>query len=124
LVCADETARRRAEQHFSTVVAAIEEGVVVVGSTGLVESVNPAAERILGIREHGAVGQPAVNAKLFDETGAPIPASSHPAEQTRLTGQPQNTRIVCITRSDGSRIWLSLSCRVLDSEDDTPCAVV
>jgi diguanylate cyclase (GGDEF)-like protein/PAS domain S-box-containing protein len=124
LVCADETARRRAEQHFSTVVAAIEEGVVVVGATGLVESVNPAAERILGVKEHTSIGQPASNAKLYDETGAPIPAAEHPSEQTRLTGQAQNARIVCIKRSDGSRIWLSMSCRVLDSQDDTPCAVV
>ena len=49
LVCADETARRRAEQHFSTVIAALEEGVVVIGPTGFVESANPAAERILGV---------------------------------------------------------------------------
>jgi diguanylate cyclase (GGDEF)-like protein/PAS domain S-box-containing protein len=124
LVCADETARKRAEQHFTTVVAAIEEGVIVVGPTGIVESVNPAAERILGVRQQTAVGSSADNAELYDETGARIPASEHPAAVTRRTGRPQNGRIVRIVRPNGARLWLSLSCRVLNSEADLPSAVV
>ncbi|MFY2859373.1 PAS domain-containing protein, partial [Mycobacterium sp. THU-M104] len=43
----------RAEQHFQTVVAALEEGVVVISAEGIVESVNPAALRIMGMRETG-----------------------------------------------------------------------
>jgi diguanylate cyclase (GGDEF)-like protein/PAS domain S-box-containing protein len=121
LICADETARRRAEEHFTTVVAALEEGVVVVGSTGLVESVNPAAERILGIREPDFVGTPTILAELYDESGAHIP---EPWSRTRLSGQPQNERIVSVGRPDDSRIWLSLSCRALNPQDDHPSAVV
>jgi PAS domain S-box-containing protein len=50
LLCSDQTARRRAEQHFQSVVTSLEEGVVVVvGSDGRIESVNPAAGRVLGI---------------------------------------------------------------------------
>ena len=124
LICADETARRRAEQHFTTVVAAIDEGVIVVGKTGLVESVNPAADRILGIRGHDVIGTPTAMAELYDETGERIPASNDPSAHTRRTGQPRNGRIVRTVRSDRTHIWLSLSCRALNSESDPPWAVV
>ena len=124
LICADETARRRAEQHFTTVVAALEEGVIVVGPTGLVESANRAAERILGIREQEVVGLPTTLAELYDETGGRLPASNYLSARTRLTGEPQNGKILSMTRPDGERIWLSLSCHALDHGGDGPSAVV
>ncbi len=123
LICADETARRRAEQYFTTVVAAIEEGVIVIGSTGLVEAMNPAAERILGVTQEETYGAPSTLAELYDETGAPIPLSNYPTAHTRRTGRPRNGLIVCSVRPDGSRVWLSMSCRALDP-DDLPAAVV
>ncbi len=124
LICADETARRRAEQHFTTVVAAIEEGVIVIGEAGEVESVNPAAERILGIRADEAVGAPSSTAELYDEAGTRLPRSGYPTVHTRQTGEPRNGQIVCSVRPDGSRVWLSLSCRALNPEGDRPFAVV
>ncbi|HWC83200.1 MAG TPA: EAL domain-containing protein [Pseudonocardiaceae bacterium] len=124
LVCADETARRRAEQHFTTVVAALEEGVVVVGPTGLVESANPAAERILGITEDEVMGESSSLAELYDESGAPIPEAAYPTALTRRTGLPQNTRIVQVRRPDGRTIWISIACRALDMEGDPPHAAV
>ncbi|MGH3758396.1 sensor domain-containing protein [Actinophytocola sp.] len=124
LICADETARRRAEQHFTTVVAAIEEGVIVVSATGHVESVNPAAERILGISEQDALGQPTSLAEIYDEAGERIPQSRYPTLHTRQTGQPRNGQIICVARPDGRLVWLSMSCRALNPDGDLPAAVV
>jgi diguanylate cyclase (GGDEF)-like protein/PAS domain S-box-containing protein len=125
LICADETARRRAEQHFTAVVAAIEEGIIVIGVTGLVESVNPAAERILGIRAKTVVGTVPVVTNLYNESGARVPASEYPWDHTRRTGKAQHGRIVRVDRQDKPSIWLSLSCRSLDPEGvDLPTAVV
>jgi diguanylate cyclase (GGDEF)-like protein/PAS domain S-box-containing protein len=124
LICADETARRRAERHYTTVVAAIEEGVMVIGPTGLIDSVNPAAERILGIREHTAVGMPTTGAELYDETGARIPVTDGPAAHTRRTGQPRHGLIVRVSRPAGDLVWLSLSFRALNPERGLPAAVV
>jgi diguanylate cyclase (GGDEF)-like protein/PAS domain S-box-containing protein len=124
LVCADETARRRAEQHFTTVVASLEEGVLVVGPTGLVESVNPAAERVLGLREERLVGSPTTVCPLFDEKGARLPESEYPCVQTRRTGLPQNGRVLRLRRPDGRDIWLSVSCRPLNQVNTYPAAVV
>ncbi|MGW6929887.1 sensor domain-containing protein [Lentzea sp. NPDC054927] len=124
LICADETARRRAEHHFTAVVAAIEEGVLVVGATGLVESVNPAAERILGIRAQEVIGQPASLAELHDESGQPIPQSQYPSATTRATGRSQHGRILRALRPDGTRVWLSLSARALAQDGTLPSATV
>ena len=123
LVCADETAQRRAEQHFTTVVTSLEEGVVVVGSTGLIESANPAARRILNTTEE-LVGASSTFFHLYDETGTRIPKSDYPPAETRRTGIPQNGRVVCVRSPDGKRVWLSLSCRSLDSGAKPPHPVV
>ena len=53
VLCADQTALRRAEQHFQTVVTSLDEGVLVVAAGGEVESVNPAALRIMGVPPSG-----------------------------------------------------------------------
>jgi diguanylate cyclase (GGDEF)-like protein/PAS domain S-box-containing protein len=123
LICADETARRRAEQYFTTVVAAIEEGVIVVGPTGLIESVNPAAERILGITDE-VIGTSTSVATLYDEAGDPIPLWDFPSARTRRTGLPQNGRVLCALRPDGTHVWLSMSCSALNPPGDLPTSVV
>ncbi|WP_112264054.1 sensor domain-containing protein [Lentzea terrae] len=124
LICADETARRRAEQHFTAVVAAIGEGVLVVGSTGLVESVNPAAERILGIRAPEVIGKAASLTELHDEAGQPIPPEHFPSAITRTTGTAQHGRILRARRPDGTHVWLSLSARALAQDGRLPSATV
>ncbi|MFD4673395.1 EAL domain-containing protein [Lentzea sp. NPDC058450] len=124
LICADETARRRAEHHFTAVVAAIEEGVLVVGSTGLVESVNPAAERILGVSAHEVIGKPASLAELHDESGQPVPHSDYPSANTRANGRAQHGRILRSLRPDGTHVWLSLSARALSPDGEVPSATV
>ncbi|WP_112262169.1 sensor domain-containing protein [Lentzea terrae] len=124
LVCADETARRRAEQHFTTVVASLEEGVLVVGPSGLVESANPAAERVLGMRAERIIGSPTTACPLYDEQGARLPESEYPCVQTRRTGLPHNGRVVRVRRADGQDIWLSVSCRPLNQVNTYPASVV
>ena len=124
LVCADETARRRAEQHYTTVVASLEEGVVVVGPEGLIESVNPAAQRLLGGSEADLVGSDGTIFDLYDDAGELISLGDRPIARTRRTGHPQQGQVVCVRRPDGERAWLSLSCQPLYPEDGPPYAVV
>ena len=124
LLCADETARRRAEQHFATVVASLEEGVVVIDSTGFIESVNPAARRILGIDEAEAAGTSPAPFTLYDETGDAIALDEYPSAQTRRTGRSQNGRVVSVRRPGGQAVWISLSCHPLQADDAPPCSVV
>jgi diguanylate cyclase (GGDEF)-like protein/PAS domain S-box-containing protein len=124
LLCADETARRRAEQHFSTVVASLDEGVVVVGPAGLIESANPAAQRILGMGEEELIGLLAISLEVYDETGHRLSPRVHPAPEIPDLSSPIARRILRIRRPDGQDVWLSLTARLLNPEDAGPTSIL
>ncbi|WP_306991460.1 sensor domain-containing protein [Amycolatopsis thermophila] len=124
LVCADETARRRAERQFSTVVAALDEGVLVIGPNGRVVSANPAAEHILGISEAEMLGTPPDTWPLYDEDGRRLDPSEYPSAQLRGGGEPQQGRVMRTKRADGRIVWLSVSCRAMNPEDMPSSAFV
>ena len=117
LVCADETARRRAEQQYSTVVASLDEGVLVIGPSGRVMSANPAAERILGAPESALLGATAADWAVYDEFGRRLPPSDYPTARLRRTGVRQQARVLRVVRRDGREVWLSVSGRALNPED-------
>ena len=124
LVCADETARRRAEQQYSTVVASLDEGVLVIGPTGRVMSANPAAERILGVPEATMLGASPHEWPLYDESGRRLEPSEYPTTQLRRTGGKQQGRVLRVRRRDGRESWLSVSCRALNPEDTAATSYV
>jgi diguanylate cyclase (GGDEF)-like protein/PAS domain S-box-containing protein len=124
LVCADETARRRAEQNYRTVVASLDEGVLVMGPTGLIEAANPAACRILGVAETDLIGVPCHTLVLFTESGQWIPPDEMPSVRTRRTGITHNGLVVRLRRPDGRDVWVSLTSRQLNAEDPAAMAVV
>ncbi|MFD0919929.1 sensor domain-containing protein [Saccharopolyspora rosea] len=123
LVCADETARRRAEQDFATVVAALDEGVLVIGPDG-VESANPAAQRILGVPAERIVGSSLQDWPLHDESGAPLPFDQHPITRAQWTGVPEDSRVIRFARPDGRAVWLAVTAHALNPEDRPPHLVV
>ncbi len=124
LVCADETARRRAEQNYRTVVASLDEGVLVMGPGGLIEAANPAACRILGVAEADLIGVPCHSLTLFTEAGQWIPPDEMPSVQTRRTGVTHNGLVVRLRRPDGRDVWVSLTSRLLAPDDPAAMAVV
>ncbi|GAA0503911.1 GGDEF domain-containing protein [Saccharopolyspora subtropica] len=124
LVCADETARRQAEQDFATVVATLDEGVIVVGPDGIIESANPAAHRILGASTSELVGSAPARWSLFDESGAKLPAEDLPTVRARRTGHPERPRVVRFHRADGRSVWLAVTARALNPLDRPPHKVV
>ncbi|MEB3370072.1 sensor domain-containing protein [Saccharopolyspora mangrovi] len=122
LVCADETARRRAEQDFATVVDALNEGILVVAPTGLIVSANPAAEQILGAPRSAIVGSAPETWSMFDEAGQPL--RTHPTVSTQRSGVPQTARVLRLERPDGRSVWTSVTTRLLGPQDRPPHAVV
>ncbi|HET6500123.1 MAG TPA: EAL domain-containing protein, partial [Amycolatopsis sp.] len=124
LVCADETPQRRAERRFATVVASLEEGVLVMAPDGHIESANPAALRILGLRESEVVGAVPPLVTLLDEDGRALPDTEYPLASGRLTGTPQFGRLLRMRRRDGTEGWLSVSSRPLYPDREPPHAVV
>jgi diguanylate cyclase (GGDEF)-like protein/PAS domain S-box-containing protein len=127
LVCTDQTALRRAEQHFQTVVTTLDYGVSVVGSDGRVESSNPAAQRIFGahaeILENPPVNR-ALDFPIYDTNGHLIGADRHPLTQIGQTGTPISDYVFGVDRYDGQRVWLSASYRLLNPDDPQRSAVL
>ncbi|HVW42298.1 MAG TPA: EAL domain-containing protein [Amycolatopsis sp.] len=117
LVCADETARRRAEHLYSTVVASLDEGVIVVSPQGRLMSANPAAERILGVSAAAILGSSPFDWPIYDERGRRMDPAEYPTAQVRRTGETQQGRLMRYRRHDGREVWLSVSCHLLNPDD-------
>ena len=128
LACTDQTALRRAEKHFQTVVSSLDGGVVVVGGDGRIDSFNPAALRILGIRPGDGVYDKANRVALFpvyDPAGHPLSHDERPLAQMLGRRKLEGTFVIGVDRADtGERIWLSSSCRQLNPDDPDHSAVL
>ena len=128
MVCADLTALRRAEQHFHTVVASMDAGVVILGADGRPEMANPAAENILGTRVDELLGvyqvARVVDIPLYEPDERRLSGDEHPIVQTLKTGVALSGRILGFDRIDGRRVWLSGSCRLLDPADPPHSSVI
>ncbi|MGW4847547.1 diguanylate cyclase domain-containing protein [Nocardia brasiliensis] len=121
-----EAAQQLAEQHFTTVVSQLEEGVVVIDTEGRIESINPAARRIFGAEDSDAIiGRPidALPLTLLDANAQPLPPHRHPIARTLATGETITGYVFGVDRVDGQRRWLSGSSRLLNPDDKQSSAV-
>lgn len=125
LVCADQSALRRAEEHFTAVVESLDEGVVVLDHAGRIASANLAAKSMLGIRTGletaGRAGDLPFSVYGTDER--PISSTAHPVAVTKRTRQPSSGVIGIERRWDGRRFWLSLTATLLNPDDATSSIV-
>jgi two-component system sensor histidine kinase/response regulator len=103
------------------VLAALSEGVVIIDGTGVVTSMNDAAESILGTRRKYMVGQVLVDLpwEALDESGEPLERTSHPLIKALRSGEPQPERTLHFARRDGRVIWIATAARPLRSADGT-----
>ena len=128
LVCTDQTALRRAEQHLQTVVTTLDYGVSVIGSDGRVESSNPAAatnvRRTAPEILESRPGSRALDFPIYDTNGHLIGADRHPLTQIRQTGTPISDYVFGVDRFDGHRVWLCASYRLLNPDDVEHSAVL
>ena len=120
LVCSDQTALRRAERRFQNVVDSLVEGVVVLDADGQTEWINPAARRILGLASPGMLlrsADPSAAFPLYDADGKLLDDWHRFFVRGLTRGAPAPHEIVGFNRPDGSRRWLSVSCRLLDPSE-------
>jgi diguanylate cyclase (GGDEF)-like protein/PAS domain S-box-containing protein len=127
VLCADQTALRRAEQHFQAVVASLEGGVVVIAASGEVESVNPAALRIMGVPETGVDAvefAKLASVPIYDSAGALLSPDQWPVLKTLATSPRQGTIYGVDRLMDGQRIWVSVNWSPLDPADKERSSVL
>lgn len=124
LLCSDQTALRRAEQHFQTVVRSLDEGVVVVDHTGRLISVNPAVRRVLGLTSaDDALDYDVIADRWTVDPDAVQPKTKRPVLDTLVTGRPYQGEVYSIGE-DGERRWLSVTSRRLNPEDGERSSVL
>jgi diguanylate cyclase (GGDEF)-like protein/PAS domain S-box-containing protein len=133
VVCADTTERRRAEdarraaeQLHTTVIEAVDEGIVVADANGVIVDANPAAHRILPLG-------PELGTRLVDciagpdgIVGAdrrPLAAADHPIARALQHHEALHDVLIGLVVADTER-WLSISCRPLPSASDAPAGSV
>ena len=127
VLCADQTALRRAEQQCQMVVASLQEGVVVITADGTVESVNPATLRIFGgplTGVHAREFAKVADVPVYDPNGRLLTWDQRPVMET-LKRSPRRGCIYGLDRfSDGERIWVSINWSLLDPGDPEQSSVL
>ena len=124
VVCSDLTEQRLAEQRFATVVASLQEGVVVVGRDGCIESVNPAAEMLLGQLAEDLLGNTLAALNMVDRDRGRLVGQACPGARARATGESEDVVVgLCNADADSTR-WLSLTARAILVTDRPMYSVV
>ena len=95
------------EQLHRSVVAALDEGVVVLGPEGRAITCNDNAARILGLRPEDVVGARPPWVPLFTEDGVALDEARSPSLSAARTGTPLRDSIMRVGRTDGEDSWLS-----------------
>ena len=133
VVCADTTERRRAEEErravealHSTVIEAVDEGIIVADAAGVVVDANPAAHRILPlVIEPGArlvdciVGPDG----LVGADRRPLATADHPVARALANNETMHDVLIGLVIEDTER-WLALSCRPLPAASGAPAGTV
>jgi PAS domain S-box-containing protein len=92
-----------------TVINAINDGVISVDKQGVIQLINPAAQRIIGWGQEDAVGLSYKSViKLNDKSDKPITPEVDPVQQVLVTEQEVHSEDFSITTEAGKKVLLSL----------------
>jgi PAS domain S-box-containing protein len=102
---------RDSEELYRSVIAALEEGIVVVDARGAITAWNAAALRLLGRREEELAGRSFTDpgCRALREDGSELPGADHPAMIALRGGEPVSGATLGVERGDGQRVWLSVN---------------
>ncbi|CAG0964054.1 partial two-component system, NarL family, sensor histidine kinase EvgS, partial [Anaerolineae bacterium] len=118
---------RESEQHYRQLFETMLQGVVYQDANGKIISMNPAAERILGVTSAELLGTISMENKsdAYREDGSLLPKPEHPATVTQLTGEEVHNVVMGIynPRAQSQR-WINVSAvPVFRSGEDKPYQV-
>ena len=123
-------ARRRTEealsasrQKYRTVLASVEQGILVLDEYDRVTMVNPAAERILGEPAYELMRKPPAWV-LQREDGAPLPREERPSAIALREQRAAAADMLRLVRSDGRVRWVSATVSPLPPAEDGRRSVV
>ncbi|MDJ0736941.1 MAG: PAS domain S-box protein [Nostocaceae cyanobacterium] len=116
-----EEALRESEERYRSVIAIMQEGIVLHDADGSISACNASAERILGISVDEILGRKSVDQRwrAIHEDGSPFCGESHPAMITLRTGKPCSGVIMGIHKPNGELTWILVNSQPLLSEGST-----
>ena len=115
------------EERYRTLIATLDEGVVLQSRDGRILACNISAARILDFDPDGAIGQIAIlpNTTLITREGEPFTADTTPTAFALITGQPQTGVVMGVVRPQMTTQWLSVNSHPLfDGSIPEPYAAV
>ncbi|MBL8732731.1 MAG: PAS domain-containing protein [Planctomycetes bacterium] len=100
-----------AEALHQSIIAGMQEGVIVQGRGGEILSSNHAAERILGLSADQLRGLTSIDSRWrpVHEDGSPFPGEDHPAMVALCTGRPQQGVVMGVHKPDDSLAWIRVN---------------
>jgi PAS domain S-box-containing protein len=121
-----ELALRRSEERYRSVVAAMQDGIVLLDAGGSITSCNAAAERILGLSADQIMGRTPLDPRwgAIREDGSPFPDEERAPVVTLRTGQPCTNVVMGVHKPDGTRTWITVNAQPLFEADGRTLAGV
>jgi serine/threonine-protein kinase len=121
-----EEALRESEERYRSVVAAMQDGIVLFDTDASIRACNGSAERILGMSAEQMVGLTPLDPRwgAICEDGSPFPDEERPPVVTLRTRQPCANVIMGVQKPDGTLTWLSVNSQPLFHPDGTTLAGV
>jgi two-component system cell cycle sensor histidine kinase/response regulator CckA len=110
--------QRAGDQRNRLVIEALQEGIILYGSDGVIEAANRRAEAILGADAGTLIGRTvaATLPQVIQEDGGPFAADQLPAAVALRSGQPQFNVVMGIEGAAPEQTWLSGNALPLSGE--------
>jgi PAS domain S-box-containing protein len=122
-----EMALRDSEDRYRSVIAAMQDGILILDAEAGILACNAAAERILGLSADQMRGRMPQDPRwrAIHEDGSPFPGDTFPSMVTLRTGQPCFDVIMGVHKPTGELTWISINSQPLFRPgEDRPHAVV
>lgn len=113
-----EASVKTSEQRFSSMVGAMQEGMVIQNSEAEIVEANPAAQEILGLTLSQLRGRTSVDESWHTiyQDGTLFPGHEHPAYQVLKTGEPVYKSVMGVVKPDKTTSWIQINACPLKSE--------
>ncbi|MFM2090715.1 MAG: hypothetical protein RLZZ127_1204 [Planctomycetota bacterium] len=114
------------EQRLRSLIAAMDEGMVVQARDGRITACNPAAERILGLNADQLMGLTSMDPRwrTVREDGSPFPGDQHPSMVALASGRPVRRVLMGVGVKPEAERWILINAEPFDFVDGVPRSVV
>lgn len=110
---------RSSEARARLLLAAVQDGVMLLDENQTIVAWNESAQRIFGLSSKDAktLGSLLAHGRITREDGTPVQMRDLPSQRAMATRRPQSSETFRYIKNTGETIWLSVTARPLESSD-------